>query len=725
MDEFKDVEMYTPKWWLKQVATREKELDTKWRTGADKVVTRFLDRREDEVMGDDSEVSKYNIFWANTQILKSALYAAPPKPTVTRQNADAKDDPARVASLILERILAIGLSKDESDMHEAFVVATEDRLVPGLGQVWLRYEVETEAFKAPDGTEQERIVHEDVVTDYVYWRDFVWGPARTWKEVPWVARRCWMGRKAFVNRFDEDMWKAIRENAAQRVPNQEELPKGFAKGKAAVWEIWCAETNRAHWVCNEYDVGFLDDRADPLGLRDFFPCPRPLLGTHLSNDLVPRPDYAMAQDQYEELDVLNSRIAALTRALRVVGAYDKDNEELKRMLEGPELAMIAVENWAMLAEKGGVTKAVDWFPVDIVAAVLEKLILQRQQVIGQIYELTGVSDIMRGASNPRETLGAQKLKAQYSSVRLQLQQQDIAKFVRHAMRIKAEIVSRHMQPQTIVEQSQILSTENSPELVQAAMALLKNSKMSQYRIEISEESLSMADYTAEREMRVEYLTAVGQFLSQAAGAMQTMPQSVPYLLQMVQWVSASFRGSAQIEGVLDQAIESAKNNPPKQEQEKPDTSIQVATIKAEVDTQNNIRDNQAKMEIARVQPSLKMLELQHAEALQGQALAAEEEKQTRDIAHNAYTAALGAHATEQEGEAQRAHELAQSELEDAAEHEAAEVVAAPVEAIKEAVDGLRDVAELLAKVATQTRVRTPVRDPKTGEIIRVEDSVKE
>ncbi|MEQ1574219.1 MAG: hypothetical protein ABL993_08235 [Vicinamibacterales bacterium] len=724
MDEYKDAEMYSPKWWLKQVASREKELDTKWRTGADKVVIRFLDRREDQVIGDESDVSKYNIFWANTQILKSALYASPPKPTVTRQNADAKDDPARVASLMLERILSIGLSKDESDMHEAFVVATEDRLVPGLGQVWLRYEVETEKFKAPDGTDQERITHEDVVTDYVYWRDFVWGAARTWKEVPWVARRCWMGRKAFVKRFDEARWKAVRENSAQRVPNQEELPKGFAKGKAAVWEIWCAETNRAHWVCSEFEEDFLDDRADPLELRDFFPCPRPLLGTHLSNDLVPRPDYAMAQDQYEELDTLNSRIAALTRALRVVGAYDKDNEELKRMLSGPELAMIAVENWAMLSEKGGMTKAVDWFPVDVVSKVLGELTLQRQQVIGQIYELTGVSDIMRGASNPRETLGAQKLKAQYSSVRLQLQQQDIAKFVRHAMRIKAEIVSRHMQPQTIVEQSQILSTENPPELVQAAMQLLKNSKMSQYRIEISEESLSMADYTAEREMRVEYLTAVGQFLSQAAGAMETMPQSVPYLLQMVQWVSASFRGSTQIEGVLDQAIESAKNNPPKPEQEKPDTSIQVATIKAQVDTQNNIRDNQAKLEIAKVQPSMKMLELQHAEALQGQALAAEEEKQTRDIANKVYTAALSAHTTSAEAEAQRAHEMALPKQEAELEKEVTEQENAPVLAMAEAVDGLKEVVEVLAKVAAQTRVRTPVRDPKTGDIIRVEDSVK-
>lgn len=721
MEEFKDADMYTSKWWLKQVAAREKELDTKWRTGADKVVTRFLDRREDETYL--KEKSKYNIFWANTQILKSALYATPPRPTVSRQNADAKDDVGRVASLILERILGIGLTKDDSDMHEAFTIATEDRLVPGLGQVWLRYEVDTEVFKDETGVDQERITHEDVVTDYVYWRDFVWGPARIWKEVPWVARRCWMGRKAFIKRFDEDKWKLVRENSAQRVPNQEELPKGFAKGRAAVWEIWCAETNKAYWACTEYD-GFLDERDDPLGLKDFFPCPRPLLGTHLSNDLVPRPDYAMAQDQYEELDILNARITTLTRALRVVGAYDKDNTELKQMLSGPELQMVAVENWAMLSEKGGMTKAVEWFPVEQVAGVLEKLVLQRQQVIGQIYELTGVSDIMRGASNPRETLGAQKLKAQYSSVRLQLQQQDIAKFVRSAMRIKAEIVSAHMQPQTIVEQSQILSTENQPELVQEAIALLKNSKVSQYRIEISEESLSMADYTAEREMRVEYLTSVGQFLSQAAGAMESMPQSIPYLLQMIQWVSASFRGSAQIEGVLDQAIESAKQNPPKQEQEQPDTSIQVATIKAQVDAQNNIRDNQTKMEIAKIEPSTKLLELQHTEALQGQALAAEEQKQSREIAHKAYTTALEQHGKSQEGAAQREHELALPQQEAAASAAATDQENAPALAMAEAVDGLKEVVEVLAKVAAQTRVRTPVRD-NDGNIVRVEDTVKE
>ena len=37
----------------------------------------------------------------------------------------------------------------------------------------------------------------------------------------------------------------------------------------------------------------------------------------------------------------------------------------------------------------------------------------RKQIIEDIYQIMGLSDIMRGATDPQETLGAQQLKTQY------------------------------------------------------------------------------------------------------------------------------------------------------------------------------------------------------------------------------------------------------------------------------------------------------------------------
>ena len=566
-----DVKEYSGEWWANEILACEKEMNQKWRDSGAKVIKRYLDIRDDGYPGDGSgeETRKYNIFWANVQILKSALYAQAPSPLVKRQFDDAKDDISRCAALILQRMLDFGLKGPQNDMHRAFGRATEDRLLPGLGQVWLRMEVETEKKTIPavmnefwqeivPSSDYEEIVNQQVITDYVNWNDFFWSPARTWEEVWWVGRRVWMKKKAFIQRFGQPKYDEIKELAKKPDENLQ-YPRGFEKGRVEVIEVWCEDTNKVYFI----HVGLkavLEEKEDPLKLKKFWPCPPPLLATHTTNDLCPRADFVMVQDQYQELDTLNNRINVLTKALRVVGAYDSQNTELQKMLTGPEFAMIPVEKWAMLAEAGGMTKAVDWFPVEQVSKVLRECTEQRALLVQQIYELTSIGDIMRGVSNPRDTLGAQKLKAQYSSVRLRLTQQDVSLFVCEAMRIKAEIIAKHYDPMQLRKQSLIDMTE-SAQFADAAIEMLRDFEMLQYHVEITEESLSMADYTAEREMRIAYLTAVGQFLSQAAQMVVNMPASLPYIIKLITWVTASFRGADDIESVLDEAAKMAMANP--------------------------------------------------------------------------------------------------------------------------------------------------------------------
>ena len=594
----KELEQYSAAWWANEIQVQDKELEDKWRRSADKIVDRYLDdRREDQVYADRR---KYNIFWANVQILMSALYATPPAPEVKRQHLDAKDDVARTAALILQRILNFSLQADNSEEHAAFRMATEDHLIPGLGQVWARYDVET-ATIPPEQGGGEYIVREEAELEYVHWKDFYWGAARYWREVPWVARRVWLAKRAFVGRFDAQLYEDLRSQAMSLERTDTTMPIGFRKGRVEVFEIWCKDSGHVYWVHRGTQL-MLDKKEDPYQLDDFFPCPQPLLATHSTGSLIPRPDYAMCQDQYEELDILNDRIFQLTKAIRAVGMYDAGTSELTSLFSGAELRMIPVDNWAAFAEKGGMRGVVDWFPVDVIAKVLEQLMMQRQAVIQQIYELTSISDIMRGASAPRETAKAQTLKAQYSSVRLQLRQQAVARFVCGALRIKSEIICNLFQPQSIIEQSQVQFTE-SAQFAEQAVQLLKDRKARDFRLHIGEESLSLADYNAEREMRSEFLMAIGQFLSQAAPLVQNMPGSLPYLMKMIQWVAAAFRGADDIESVLDEAMQAAGQMPMQQQQPPapPDHSVDVAKINAEKDLKKAEMDNATKKEIALLQ----------------------------------------------------------------------------------------------------------------------------
>lgn len=564
---------YSAAWWAAELDRASKEMDEKWRTSAQKVVDRYIDERSNAAT---DTMRKYNIFWANVQILMSALYANPPQPEVKRQHDDAKDDVARTAALILERMLTFDLQADGSKEHAALEAAVEDRLVPGLGQVWLRYEPEIEKYKtAPvvdpmtgmvlvEPQDAERIVDEKICTEFVHWNDFFWSPARTWTEVWWVGRRVWMKKKAFIKRFGSEKYEELKKELTD-MSQKQGYPKGFERGRIEVFELWCEDTGKVYWIHRQTKVE-LDSRDDPYGLEDFFPCPKPLLATHTTSSLLPRPDYVMCQDQYDELDILNDRIYSLTKALRVIGVYDSNFATLNSLLSGTELRMIPVDSWAAFAEKGGIKGAVDWFPVEVIANVLKELMVQRQAVIQQIYELTSISDIMRGVTQARETAKAQTLKAQYSSVRLQLTQQAVARFICSVLRLKSEMIGNLFQPQTILRKSQIEMTE-SAQFAQPAIELIKTTKLSQYRIKVSEESLSMADYNAEREMRVEFLTAIGQFLSQAGQMATAYPAALPYLLRMIAWVAASFRGADDVESILDEAAGMAMSNPPQPPQE--------------------------------------------------------------------------------------------------------------------------------------------------------------
>jgi hypothetical protein len=102
-----------------------------------------------------------------------------------------------------------------------------------------------------------------------------------------------------------------------------------------------------------------------------------------------------------------------------------------------------------LSRRGGLEKAIAWWPIEAIAKVLKELYVQRDQIKQTIYEITGLSDILRGQTDPNETLGAQELKAQTGSMRVQAKQAEIQRFARDLFRLKAEIISTKFSWETI------------------------------------------------------------------------------------------------------------------------------------------------------------------------------------------------------------------------------------------------------------------------------------
>ncbi|HJS22160.1 MAG TPA: hypothetical protein VJ764_05845, partial [Steroidobacteraceae bacterium] len=346
----------------RELGAAKKELE-RWQETAARVVKRYLGGKTTNANSTD-DGGVFNLFWSNVNILKAALYARQPRADVSRRHKDYSDDAARVGGLIIERILNLDMDSRSSDFDQALRQVIEDRLVPGMGQMWLRYEPSfvkqtVEPVMDPatgqtivEGGEFEVIGDEHVATDYVYWRDFLYSPCRTWRECRWVARGVWMTREQLKDKFGNSIGALVPLTNPRGARNS--LPDNDPWSKAQVWEIWSKDTRYVCWKVLGFDK-LLGEQADPLGLTDFFPCPKPLIANVTTSGFVPKADYQMLRDQYVELDVVSARISLLEDSIRVAGVYDKSSAQLNQLISNRiQNVMIPADNWAMFAERGGI-----------------------------------------------------------------------------------------------------------------------------------------------------------------------------------------------------------------------------------------------------------------------------------------------------------------------------------------------------------------------------------
>lgn len=570
-----------------------------WHDAGEKVIRRFLDKRD----SDTGKMSRVNLFHANTTTLLAMLYGRPPQASVSRRFADASDDVARVAGEMLERHLNTDMESDGDGYNSALQYALQDRLLPGFGLVRVHYEAEMEdveevaAILSPEGVElapavpaTQRKVEEDVDFEYLHWKDVRWtAGAKTWADVKWLAFKSCLSREECCERFGEEVGRTM--------PLKREKDKdGKAQpwGRAEVWEVWDSETEKVYWYCDGC-AAILDVKDDPLELEGFFPCPKPMVANATTSELMPRPDFVLAQDLYDEIDTVRTRITLLERAIRVVGVYDKSAGETVRRLvsEADDNDLIPVDSWAMFAEKGGIRGSVDWLPIEQIANALATLRDYSAELIDLLYQVTGMADVMRGQAVAAGTSATeQAIKAKFGSVRVQAMQDDFARFASECASLKAEIISKHFDAATIIEGSNVMRTPDAA-MAQQAVALIKSPELL-FRVEVKPEAVSLTDFAALKSERMDLLMGLSTFLQAAAPLAAQMPTATPFMLQVLQWTLAGFKGASQIEGVLDTAIAQAQQaaQQPQGQAQQPDPKLLATQMKV----QGDVQKEQAKLQ---------------------------------------------------------------------------------------------------------------------------------
>jgi len=612
--DFKDTKQGRQDRWSAEMAAAETAFSKFLKQGS-KTNDRFLGKGRENGFN-------LNLYHSNITTVQSMMFGKLPDVSLSRKNADADDDVARVAGMMLRRMLNGDIGKPNDQYSTTLRKCLQDRLIPGSGSARVRYEFDEEEIQvapvidqmsgmeiAPARTES-RITNERAPIDYVHWRDRRWSPVRTWEEVRWDAYRTLMTRDQMKKRFGDELGDKIPLTAQTGKTETPEAndPKQDAFMRGEVWEIWCKEDEKVYWWCKGMHE-ILDVKEDPLGLTGFFPSPRPMVANVTTTAFMPIPDYIMAQDSYNEIENLETRISKITEAIKVVGVYDTTAEGVKRMMsEGMENDLIPVDNWALFAERGGLVGAVQWMPIADIAAVLGNLIARRNDAKSMLYEITGISDIMRGAqqSGGAVTATERSLEARFASVRIQAMQDEFAKYATDLIRLRAEVVSKHFQPESIIEQSNIQFLPADQQYIQPAIDLIKDTQALIWRLEVKPESVAMVDYAQLKQERTEYITALATFLQSAAPLVEMDKSATPILLEMLKWGLAGFKGSDEVEGILDQAIEGIKNAAPEEDSEDPSPE----QLKAQMEQQRQ------QFEQKKMQHAMQMQQMKNAHDVQ-------------------------------------------------------------------------------------------------------------
>ena len=553
--------------YLRIIGTYDNEF-AKWQARVKKLVKRY---RDDTRGAGGNETAKFNILWSNVQTLIPAVYAKLPKADVQRRFGD-NDPVGRVAARLVERAIDFEI-EHYPDFRSTMKYDVEDRFLGGRGTAWVRYEphvapigIEDDGVSVTSAVEEgedappplEQIEYERAPVDYVHWKDFGHSQGRTWEEVSQVWRWVYMTREALTERFGEEM--------ARQVPTDQgpETLNAYRDSKrqynlAKVCELWDKETLKVYWLVKGMSH-VIDVRDDPLNLEGFYPCPKPLYATTTSDSLVPVPDFVLYQDQAMELDILSDRIDGLIKALRVRGVYDASQPALQRLMtEGDNNSLIPVDKWAAFSEKGGLRGSVDLLPLDTIAQALIQCYQARSDIKAQIYEITGISDIIRGQSMASETATAQQIKGQYAGLRLRSLQEDVALFATEVIRLKAQVMCMRYQPQTILAYSAAEQMSDADKaLIPQALELIREKPLRNFRIDIAADSLVQIDESQERQDRLQFMQAFGGFLQQALPVGQASPELVPVMMDLLKYGVQAFKAARPLEGTIDAATEQLK-----------------------------------------------------------------------------------------------------------------------------------------------------------------------
>lgn len=637
--------------WILEIQMAKKR-EKEWRKTGDDIYDRYR--------GKNRKKNSFNILWANTEVLRPSLLSNSPKPDV-RRRFRANDALGKAVSEVLER--GLSFSVDAYDLTEVLQDDVLDMLLPGRGISRVRYIPSIRQVGAPmaieaavesddeeaegqdeDAGGDEELEYEQVCCEHVDWKDFLHGPGKIWSEVMWVAFRHRLTKDENITKFGKELAEKLKYDEVKDDDLEKDGNKDLQQifKTAELWEVWDKDGGKVFFVQEGFREEVLYPKPDPrkpdstkgappLELKNFFPCARPLMAVEDSSSLIPTPLFEQYKEQADELDRVSTRINKLVNQMKVRGIYDSVLAELADLLKGDDGDLVPSENTAKLyALNGDLSKAVWMLPIDMLARVIKELYLARDQAKAAIYEITGISDIVRAQTKASETLGAQELKANYANIRLSRMQKEVQRYIRDIIRIMAEVMGEQFDPQTLSQmtglkfptqadkikaqmQAQQLSAQQKPidEKLQAMlmtpsweeiMQVLKSDLAREYRVDIETDSTVADTLANDMQGLREVLTGLTQFWQGAGPAVASGALDI----NAVKAISLQICRRAKLGLEVEDALETGMKQPPPPQPQHKGEDPQVAQMNAQAE----VATAQAKTQQAQINGQTAQLKAQ-------------------------------------------------------------------------------------------------------------------
>jgi hypothetical protein len=592
--------------WLNLLQESEKAFE-EWNFSCDNIEKLYANL---ELLRSASRERQFNLFWANLEILKPSIYAKAPVPVVVPKFKDRRPLYQQTSEL-LERCSIVAF--DLTRINDLLMLVRDDLATTGRGVAWCRYE--------PKDEDHDK--SEYVCVDHKGRRDFLHSLSRTWREVTWVAAASYMTRAQAKSRFKKYSGDEYQKAEYKVDKDLQDLGGTDNRERAKFWEIWHKGLDLVVWVAEGCEDVL--DKAEPdelARLSNFFPCPKPAYSAVQPGSLIPVPDVLQYKDQLDEVNTLTGRLHALSQCLEVKGFYPAGSAELSDAVQAaikthsPGRVLVPISNWAAF---GGSKEIIVWMPIDMIAQTITSVIAVRKQIIEDIYQIMGLSDIMRGATDPGETLGAQQLKSQYGSVRIRDKQGELVRVARDIEEIIAEIMCSEFDFQTLMEMSQLeiptmaeqqqkilmmqqqlqmMTMQAQQQMQQAQVApqaqaqgpqqnpeqsqqleqqfnqlkgnlqdeqqrptqeqvaqFIKDYRTTAFVLDIETDSTIQADENSEKQRRGEFMGMMAQLLPQLGALIAQEPSAAEFCGELLKFSVAPFRVGRSLDGSIDNLVE--------------------------------------------------------------------------------------------------------------------------------------------------------------------------